>query len=104
MVGAIGAYPEGPEHAFEMRTFAPGIGVAEDPVCGSMNASVGQWLTRTARCRAATASRKANGWAGLVTSGSPRRPMAASGSVEQRTPCSAARPSSDRPRPVTRAL
>jgi len=47
MVGAIGSYPEGSEHAFEMRTFAPGVGVAEDPVCGSMNASVGQWLTRT---------------------------------------------------------
>jgi len=46
MIGAIGAYPEGSEHAFEMRTFAPGVGVAEDPVCGSMNASVGQWLTR----------------------------------------------------------
>lgn len=47
MVGAIGAHPAGSEHAFEMRTFAPGIGVAEDPVCGSMNASVGQWLART---------------------------------------------------------
>lgn len=47
MVGAIGAYPEGSEHDFEMRTFAPGAGVTEDPVCGSMNASVGQWLTRT---------------------------------------------------------
>ncbi|MEV7663604.1 PhzF family phenazine biosynthesis protein [Paenarthrobacter sp. NPDC089316] len=47
MVGAIGAYPEGSEHAFEMRTFAPGVGVDEDPVCGSMNASVGQWLTGT---------------------------------------------------------
>ncbi|EMY36171.1 hypothetical protein D477_000575 [Arthrobacter crystallopoietes BAB-32] len=47
MVGAIGAYPEGSACAFEMRTFAPGVGVAEDPVCGSMNASVGQWLTRT---------------------------------------------------------
>jgi PhzF family phenazine biosynthesis protein len=30
-----------------MRTFAHGAGVAEDPVCGSMNASVGQWLTAT---------------------------------------------------------
>ena len=40
MVGAIGAYPDGSEHAFEVRTFAPGLGVAEDPVCGSMNASV----------------------------------------------------------------
>jgi PhzF family phenazine biosynthesis protein len=45
MVGAIGAHPDGAEHAFEMRTFAPAIGVVEDPVCGSMNASVGQWLT-----------------------------------------------------------
>jgi PhzF family phenazine biosynthesis protein len=45
MVGAIGAYPPGAAHQFEMRTFAPKVGVAEDPVCGSMNASVGQWLT-----------------------------------------------------------
>jgi len=47
MVGAIGAYPEGADHAFEMRTFAPALGIAEDPVCGSMNASVGQWLVRS---------------------------------------------------------
>lgn len=44
MIGAIGAYPAGSEHAFEMRTFAPALGIPEDPVCGSMNASVGQWL------------------------------------------------------------
>lgn len=47
MVGAIGAYPDGAEHAFEMRTFAPRVGLIEDPVCGSMGASVGQWLIRT---------------------------------------------------------
>lgn len=47
MVGVIGAHPDGAEEDFEMRTFAPGVGVAEDPVCGSMNASVGQWLIRT---------------------------------------------------------
>lgn len=47
MVGAVGAYPDGSEQDFELRTFAPGAGVAEDPVCGSMNASVGQWLTAT---------------------------------------------------------
>lgn len=47
MVGAIGAHPDGSEHAFEMRTFAPRAGVPEDPVCGSMNAGVGQWLFRT---------------------------------------------------------
>ena len=47
MIGAVGAYPDGSEHAYEMRTFAPALGVPEDPVCGSMNASVGQWLTGT---------------------------------------------------------
>jgi PhzF family phenazine biosynthesis protein len=47
MVGAIGAHPEGSGHHFEMRTFAPGAGVPEDPACGSMNAAVGQWLTGT---------------------------------------------------------
>jgi len=47
MVGAIGAHPDGSEHAFELRTFAPRVRVAEDPVCGSMNAAVAQWLLRT---------------------------------------------------------
>ena len=47
MIGALGPYPEGSEYAYELRTFAPGVGVAEDPVCGSMNASIGQWLART---------------------------------------------------------
>ncbi|MGW0876105.1 PhzF family phenazine biosynthesis protein [Streptomyces sp. NPDC002740] len=47
MVGAIGAYPQGSPHHFEMSTFAPGVGVPEDPACGSMNAAVGQWLTST---------------------------------------------------------
>lgn len=44
MIGAIGMYPEESEYAYEMRTFAPRLGVPEDPVCGSMNASVGQWV------------------------------------------------------------
>lgn len=47
MVGALGAHPAGSPRAYELRSFAPGVGVAEDPVCGSMNASVGQWLART---------------------------------------------------------
>jgi PhzF family phenazine biosynthesis protein len=47
MVGVIGAYPAGSDHDYEMRTFAPRAGVAEDPVCGSMNASVAQWLMRS---------------------------------------------------------
>jgi hypothetical protein len=44
MVGAIGAYPRGGEHAFELRTFAP------------------------ARYRAATASLRADGWTEPETS------------------------------------
>lgn len=46
-LGVIGAYPEGLPHAFEMRAFAPGVGVFEDPVTGSLAAGVGQWLART---------------------------------------------------------
>lgn len=45
MVGAIGAYPAGSPHAFEIRAFAPGVSVPEDPVTGSLNASVAQWMT-----------------------------------------------------------
>lgn len=47
MIGAIGLYPEGSDYAYEMRTFAPKVGVDEDPVCGSMNASVGQWAIKS---------------------------------------------------------
>ncbi|MEV7323694.1 PhzF family phenazine biosynthesis protein [Streptomyces sp. NPDC093970] len=53
MVGVIGAHPDGSAHDFEMRTFAPRCGVPEDPACGSMNASVGQWLTATGAAPAA---------------------------------------------------
>lgn len=45
MVGAVGAHPEGSPHAIEIRAFAPRLGIAEDPVTGSLNAGVGQWLT-----------------------------------------------------------
>lgn len=47
MVGAVGAHPPGSAHAFELRSFASAIGVDEDPVCGSMNASTAQWMHRT---------------------------------------------------------
>jgi PhzF family phenazine biosynthesis protein len=51
MVGAIGAHPPGSPQDYEMRTFAPRVGVAEDPACGSMNAAVAQWLVRTGAVR-----------------------------------------------------
>jgi PhzF family phenazine biosynthesis protein len=43
-VGVVGSYPEGSECAVEVRAFCPSIGVVEDPVTGSLNASLGQWL------------------------------------------------------------
>lgn len=46
-VGVIGAHPAGAPQQFEVRAFAPGMGVHEDPVTGSLNASLAQWLIRT---------------------------------------------------------
>ena len=45
-VGAIGAHDaaEAGGCAFEVRAFAAAIGIAEDPVTGSLNASLAQWL------------------------------------------------------------
>ncbi|HEY3531379.1 MAG TPA: PhzF family phenazine biosynthesis protein [Nocardioides sp.] len=43
-IGVVGPYPEGSECAVEVRAFCPSIGVVEDPVTGSLNASIGQWL------------------------------------------------------------
>lgn len=51
-VGAVGPYPSGSDIAFELRAFFPRDGVtAEDPVTGSLNASVGQWLLETGRAK-----------------------------------------------------
>ena len=43
-IGVVGLLPEGSECAVEVRAFSPGVGVVEDPVTGSLNASIGQWL------------------------------------------------------------
>jgi PhzF family phenazine biosynthesis protein len=43
-IGVVGPYPAGSECAVEVRAFGPGVGVVEDPVTGSLNASIGQWL------------------------------------------------------------
>ena len=42
-IGVVGEYPDGPV-AVEVRAFCPGYGMPEDPVTGSLNAGVGQWL------------------------------------------------------------
>jgi PhzF family phenazine biosynthesis protein len=42
-VGAAGIYPEG-DCAIEVRAFVGGLGIDEDPVTGSLNAGLAQWL------------------------------------------------------------
>lgn len=44
-VGVVGPWPEGSECAVEVRAFVPhAAGITEDPVTGSLNASLAQWL------------------------------------------------------------
>jgi PhzF family phenazine biosynthesis protein len=52
-LGIVGPYPAGSPAAFEVRAFFPKDGVtAEDPVTGSLNASLAPWLLRTGRATA----------------------------------------------------
>lgn len=43
-LGVVGLHPEGSEVAIEVRGFAPELAVPEDPVTGSLNAGIAQWL------------------------------------------------------------
>jgi PhzF family phenazine biosynthesis protein len=52
-IGIAGPYPPGGPAAFEVRAFLPKNGSTdEDPVTGSLNASLAQWLLATGRARA----------------------------------------------------
>ena len=52
-IGVVGPYPPGAPHALELRAFFPKDGVLlEDPVTGSLNASVAQWLLGSGRVQA----------------------------------------------------
>jgi PhzF family phenazine biosynthesis protein len=48
-VGVIGPYPPRSEVDFEVRAFIPLNGLSEDPVTGSLNAALSQWLIGTQR-------------------------------------------------------
>ena len=49
-VGVVGMHPPGSDITAEIRTFFPGTqGLVEDPVTGSFNAAVGQWLIASGR-------------------------------------------------------
>jgi PhzF family phenazine biosynthesis protein len=52
-IGVAGPYPPGSPEALEVRAFSPQVGSAvEDPVTGSLNASLAQWLLGTGRLAA----------------------------------------------------
>jgi PhzF family phenazine biosynthesis protein len=49
-IGVVGPYPEGGDTAFEVRAFFPKDGaLVEDPVTGSLNASLAGWLRDSGR-------------------------------------------------------
>lgn len=43
-VGIVGPHPQGGPADFEVRAFVPALGMGEDPVTGSLNAGLAQWL------------------------------------------------------------
>jgi PhzF family phenazine biosynthesis protein len=44
VLGLVGAHPPRADADFEVRAFVPSLGVPEDPVTGSLNAGIAQWL------------------------------------------------------------
>jgi PhzF family phenazine biosynthesis protein len=68
-IGVVGPHPGGSAAAYEVRAFFPKDGApTEDPVTGSLNASLGQWLLATRRATAPYVARQgtAIGRAGRV--------------------------------------
>jgi PhzF family phenazine biosynthesis protein len=52
-IGVVALFPDGAPETIEVRAFFPKDGVTtEDPVTGSLNASLAEWLLRSARVRA----------------------------------------------------
>jgi predicted PhzF superfamily epimerase YddE/YHI9 len=52
-LGVVAPCTSGTETAFEVRAFAPGLGVPEDPVTGSLQAGLAQWLIGSGQAPAA---------------------------------------------------
>lgn len=79
-IGVVGPYPEGSECAFEVRAFFTDErgAIREDPVTGSLNASLAQWLLGSGR---ATAPYIASQGTCLGRSGRPRIDQDADGTV-----------------------
>jgi len=67
-LGVVAPRPQGHECQFEVRAFVPDLGVPEDPVTGSLNAGLAQWLIGSGRApsRYVAAQGTALGRAGRV--------------------------------------
>ena len=48
-VGVVGPHPAGAPCGFEVRAFASMVGIPEDPVTGSLNAGLAEWLIGSGR-------------------------------------------------------
>jgi PhzF family phenazine biosynthesis protein len=48
-IGLIGAHKAGAECDYEVRMLAPSSGMSEDPITGSLNAALAQWLSAEGR-------------------------------------------------------
>ena len=58
-LGLVGLYPPGSPEAIEVRAFFPKAGsLVEDPVTGSLNAGLAEWLLRTGRLSAPYVARQ----------------------------------------------
>ena len=57
-IGVAGPYPDGSPEALEVRAFTPVVASLEDPVTGSLNASLGQWLLASGRVTAPYVARQ----------------------------------------------
>ena len=79
-IGLVGPYPDGSECAFEVRAIFSDErgGMREDPVTGSLNASLAQWLLATKR---ATVPYVASQGTRLGRKGRPRIDQDADGTV-----------------------
>ena len=62
-VGVVGLYPQGSDAAIEVRAFFndPNGSIREDPVTGSLNASIAQWLLGSGTLTAPYVARQTSG-------------------------------------------
>ena len=104
-LGVVGPHPPGSAEAFEVRAFFPKDGATvEDPVTGSLNASLAQWLLRTGRATRAVRRQPGHGArAGPGASMSSRTRTARSGSAAARSRASPAKSRSEPGVPTRRS-